>query len=304
MVPGVVTPSGALNLPLGPDTLVGRASTDTMSNKTLVAPALGTPASGVMSNVTGLPLTTGVTGTLGAANGGTGRSSYTKGDLLCATGSTTLTNLSVGSNTNVLTADSTQPCGVKWAAGGGSGGSQTAPSATAWYEWPFGFPLLNGSGFANLATNAEVDLWSYTPAYPMTLGHVTAFAKAASASQHFIVGLYDTSGNKLWETAVYSESSSNAAISQAPTTGSVSLTQGTTYYIGVSTSDATGGLGSVNLGDGYLMLQLTPGGAAAEAVYCNGQTANFSNAAGSILPVSCTLTYKSSQVLPALKFSK
>lgn len=45
-----------ITLPLTADTLVGRATTDTMSNKTFVAPALGTPASGNMSNCTAYPV--------------------------------------------------------------------------------------------------------------------------------------------------------------------------------------------------------------------------------------------------------
>lgn len=70
--------------PATTDTLVGRSSTDTMSNKTFVAPALGTPASGVMTNVTGLPLTSGVTGILPIANGGTGSATQNFVDLTTA----------------------------------------------------------------------------------------------------------------------------------------------------------------------------------------------------------------------------
>jgi hypothetical protein len=51
------------------------------NSPTLVTPVLGTPASGLLTNCTGLPLTTGVTGVLPIANGGTGFNTNPYGQL-------------------------------------------------------------------------------------------------------------------------------------------------------------------------------------------------------------------------------
>jgi hypothetical protein len=61
------------------------------TSPTLTTPILGTPTSGTLSNCTGLPLTTGVTGALPVANGGTGASATVQS--LSGAGAVNITSL-------------------------------------------------------------------------------------------------------------------------------------------------------------------------------------------------------------------
>lgn len=95
------------------------------TSPTLVTPILGTPTSGTLTSCTGLPLTTGVTGTLPIANGGTGTTSTTFANLTTnvtgtlpvgngGTGAATLTGVLKGNGTSAFT---TATSGTDYSAG-------------------------------------------------------------------------------------------------------------------------------------------------------------------------------------------
>lgn len=120
-----------------------------------------------------------------------------KGDLYAATASGVVTNVAVGTDTFVLTADSTQAAGVKWAAGGGSG----AYSFPDGIDPPSGDPhaVPNGPVASNLTTVLNHGYFAPVPmgATTRTLNEVSIeVASAGAAGTVFRLVLWSATGRR------------------------------------------------------------------------------------------------------------
>jgi len=118
-----ISNTGTLTLPTSTDTLVGKATTDTLTNKTIDANAAG-------NSITNIDLAADVTGTLPVANGGTGAVTHTTNSVLIGEGTSAISSVAPGTSGNVLTSD-----GTDWAssaaAGGGGFTSETVQTTTS-----------------------------------------------------------------------------------------------------------------------------------------------------------------------------
>jgi hypothetical protein len=115
---GVLQPAGGGT---GVTTSTGSGNNVLSTSPTLVTPVLGTPTSGTLTSCTGLPLTTGVTGTLPVANGGTGAATLTTNNVLLGNGTSALQVVAPSTSGNVLTSN-----GTTWVSQAVAGGGVTS----------------------------------------------------------------------------------------------------------------------------------------------------------------------------------
>ena len=161
------------------------ATSATLTSASLVTPALGTPVSGNFSsgtftwptfnqNTTGTA--SNVTGVVLAANGGTGLSTYTAGDLLYYVSGTALTKLAIGTNGFLLTSNGSAP---QWTSPSSFGVSTInfsttglTPNTATGGAITVAGTLVSGNGGTGFSTYATGDV-IYASA-PNTLSKLTA----------------------------------------------------------------------------------------------------------------------------------
>jgi len=245
---GTITLAGTLavaNGGTGVTTSTGSGNNVLSTSPTLVTPILGTPASVTLTNATGLPLTTGVTGTLAATNGGTGLNTYATGDIIYASATNTLSKLVAGTNGFVLklaggvptwqSASAALVVGTSTVTGGASGQILYDNSGV------IGEKATTGSGNVVLATSPTLVTPVLGTPTSVTLTNATGLP----------VGGISATGTPSVTTFLRGDGSwSSPATASGLTVGTTTITGGTAGRILYDNSGVVGELTSVPVANG------------------------------------------------------